>query len=70
MFSLVNKMNRVRVCGGLLGEYFHARSAMLHWKRFKILHSHKPMHYNGTEINTNIQYRYLHAHDKTMDVTQ
>jgi len=23
--------------------------------RFKILYSHKPMHYNGTEINTNIQ---------------
>jgi hypothetical protein len=20
------------------------------------------MHYNGTEINTNIQYQYLHAH--------
>jgi hypothetical protein len=28
------------------------------------------MHYNGTEINTNIQYQYLHAHDKRMDVTQ
>jgi hypothetical protein len=28
------------------------------------------MHYNGTEINTNIQYQYLHAHDKMMDVTQ
>ena len=27
------------------------------------------MHYNGTEINTNIQYQYLHAHDKMMDVT-
>jgi hypothetical protein len=26
--------------------------------------------YNGTEINTNIQYQYLHAHDKMMDVTQ
>ena len=38
--------------------------------RFKILYSHKPMHYNGTEINTNIQYQYLHAHDKMMDVTQ
>ena len=36
----------------------------------KILYSHKPMHYNGTEINTNIQYQYLHAHDKMMDVTQ
>ena len=22
------------------------------------------MHYNGTEINTNIQYQYLHAHNK------
>ena len=32
--------------------------------------SHKPMHYNGTEINTNIQYQYLHVHDKRMDVTQ
>ena len=21
------------------------------------------MHYNGKEINTNIQYQYLHAHD-------
>ena len=21
------------------------------------------MHYNGTKINTNIQYQYLHAHD-------
>jgi hypothetical protein len=38
--------------------------------RFKILYSHKPMHYNGTEIDTNIQYQYLHAHDKRMDVTQ
>jgi hypothetical protein len=38
--------------------------------RFKILFSHKPMHYNDTEINTNIQYQYLHAHDKMMDVTQ
>ena len=38
--------------------------------RFKILYSHKPMHYNGTEIDTNIQYQYLHAHDKMMDVTQ
>ena len=28
------------------------------------------MHYNGTEIDTNIQYQYLHAHDKMMDVTQ
>ena len=37
---------------------------------FKILYSHKPMHYNGTEINTNIQYQYLHARDKRMDVTQ
>ena len=37
---------------------------------FKILYSHKPMHYNGTEIDTNIQYHYLHAHDKMMDVTQ
>jgi hypothetical protein len=37
---------------------------------FKILYSHKPMHYNGTEIDTNIQYQYLHAHDKMMDVTQ
>jgi hypothetical protein len=27
------------------------------------------MHYNGTEKNTNIQYQYLHAHDKMMDVT-
>jgi hypothetical protein len=36
----------------------------------KILYSHKPMHYNGTEIDTNIQYQYLHAHDKMMDVTQ
>jgi hypothetical protein len=35
--------------------------------RFKILYSHKPMHYNGTEIDTNIQYQYLHAHDKMMD---
>ena len=44
-----------------------------HWgldSRFKILYSHKPMHYNGTEIDTNIQYQYLHAHDKMMDVTQ
>ena len=32
--------------------------------RFKIQDSHKPMHYNGTEINTNIQYQYLHAHNK------
>jgi ribosome biogenesis GTPase A len=39
-------------------------------QRFKILYSHKPMHYNGTEIDTNIQYQYLHAHDKMMDVTQ
>jgi hypothetical protein len=31
---------------------------------------HKPMHYNGTEIDTNIQCQYLHAHDKMMDVTQ
>ena len=38
--------------------------------RFKILYSHKPMHYNGTEIDTNIQYQYLNAHDKMMDVTQ
>jgi hypothetical protein len=22
------------------------------------------MHYNGTEINTNIQYQYLHAHTR------
>ena len=29
--------------------------------RFKILYSHKPMHYNGTEIDTNIQYQYLHS---------
>jgi hypothetical protein len=28
------------------------------------------MHYNGTEIDTNIQYQNLHAHDKMMDVTQ
>ena len=28
------------------------------------------MPYNGTEVNTNIQYQYLHAHDKRMDVTQ
>jgi hypothetical protein len=27
----------------------------------KILYSHKPMHYNGAEINTNIQYQYLHS---------
>jgi hypothetical protein len=32
--------------------------------------SHKPMHYNGTEINTNIQYQYLDVHGKRMDVTQ
>jgi hypothetical protein len=38
--------------------------------RFKILYSHQPMHYNGTEINTNIQYQYLHTHDKRMDVAQ
>ena len=38
--------------------------------RFKILYFHKPMHYNGTEIDTNIPYQYLHAHDKMMDVTQ
>jgi hypothetical protein len=38
--------------------------------RFKILYSHKPMHYNGTEINTNIQFQYLRAHNKMMDVTQ
>jgi hypothetical protein len=24
------------------------------------------MHYNGTEINTNIQYQYLRAHDNLM----
>ena len=38
-------------------------STMIQDSRFKILYSHKPMHYNGTEINTNIQYQYLHAHD-------
>ena len=38
--------------------------------RFKILYSDKPMHYNGTEINSNIQYQYLHAHDRRMDVAQ
>ena len=38
--------------------------------RFKIFYSHKPMHYNGTEINTNFQYQYLHAHDKRMVITQ
>ena len=45
-------------------------SSCVAYSRFKILYSHKPMHYNGTEINTNIQYQYLHAHDKRMDVTQ
>jgi hypothetical protein len=24
----------------------------------------------NSEVNTNIQYQYLHAHDKRMDVTQ
>ena len=36
------------------------------YSRFKILYSHKPMHYNGTEINTNIQYQYLNT-PKNMD---
>ena len=55
------------------GTYVTIHSGYDHNKsftRFKILYSHKPMHYNGTEIDTNIQYQYLHAHDKMMDVTQ
>ena len=45
----------------LFDRYIHNQDS-----RFKILYSHKPMHYNGTEINTNIQYQYLRAHDNLM----
>ena len=54
----------------VVGFTFIYTISVYYQSRFKILYSHKPMHYNGTEIDTKIQYQYLHAHDKMMDVTQ